>query len=46
MAYDAAAGTVVLFGGANFHLFDTWTWNGTTWTEQHPAPARPPGARQ
>jgi hypothetical protein len=41
MAYDAANGTVVLFGGINTtkgHVFgDTWTWNGTTWTEQHPA---------
>jgi len=32
MAYDAATGTVVLFGGENFtgqafHAFDdTWTW--------------------
>jgi hypothetical protein len=39
MAYDAATGTVVLFGG-NGHrrpLADTWTWDGTTWTKQHPA---------
>jgi hypothetical protein len=28
MAYDAATGTAVLFGGDNgFHFFaDTWTW--------------------
>ena len=34
MAYDAATGTVVLFGGINNksqRLFrDTWTWDGTT----------------
>jgi hypothetical protein len=43
MAYDAATGNTVMFGGGRsprgqFHLFnDTWTWDGTTWTEQHPA---------
>jgi hypothetical protein len=39
MAYDAATGTAVLFGGVNLHGFlsDTWTWDGTTWTQQHPA---------
>jgi len=45
MAYDAANGTVVLFGGGD--LNDTWAWDGTTWTEQHPAtspPARAFGA--
>src|SRR5215813_7535515 len=47
MAYDAATGTVVLFGGL-IHgtvLRDTWTWNGTTWTKQAPA-ARPPARYQ
>lgn len=43
MAYDAARNTVVLFGGAspdaNHLLNDTWTFNGTTWTQQHPAHA-------
>jgi len=31
-------GHVVLFGGReNYgYLGDTWTWDGTTWTEQHP----------
>ena len=48
MAYDPATGDVVLFGGtaADFDpLGDTWTWNGTTWTQQSPAtspPARSP----
>jgi hypothetical protein len=45
MAYDAATGTVVLFGGfgSSSLLGDTWTWNGTTWTQQHPATS--PSAR-
>jgi len=40
MAYDAATGTVVLFGGLGSPVppfRDTWTWNGSTWTKQHPA---------
>jgi hypothetical protein len=46
MAYDAGHGNVVLFGGmaqvsagkAGLQgTDDTWTWNGSTWTEQHPA---------
>jgi hypothetical protein len=45
MAYDAATDTVVLFGGFNNdqgpYLNDTWLWNGTAWTRQHPA-ASPP----
>jgi hypothetical protein len=38
MAYDAARGEVVLFGGRDGTQFlgDTWTWNGTAWTEEHP----------
>jgi hypothetical protein len=48
LAYDVATHTVVLFGGAGFVgtqgivFGDTWTWDGTTWTQQHPA-ASPPG---
>jgi hypothetical protein len=45
MAYDRATGTVVLFGGADhFHraLGDTWTWDGSTWTKQHPATSPDP----
>jgi hypothetical protein len=46
MAYDADTGTVVLYGGAGTgspskNLGDTWTWDGTTWTRQHP-PTSPP----
>ena len=44
MAYDAATGQVVLFGGTNgSNLGDTWTYNGTTWTQQSPATS--PSAR-
>ncbi|MHB8290075.1 MAG: sialidase family protein [Acidimicrobiales bacterium] len=46
MAYDAATRQVVLFGGGNGSPFrslnETWTWNGATWTEHHPAQS-PPG---
>ena len=43
MAGDVARASVLLFGGSGAHgaLDDTWTWDGTTWTEQQPA-ARPP----
>jgi hypothetical protein len=47
MATDAAAGDVVLFGGFapdSTVIADTWTWNGTTWTQQ--APPVSPGGRQ
>jgi hypothetical protein len=39
MAYDAATGTAVLFGGQTHKslIGETWTWNGTTWTQQAPA---------
>src|SRR6266568_8646495 len=42
IAYDAATGTVVLFGGltrtaSGIVVFsDTWTWDGSTWTKQNP----------
>jgi hypothetical protein len=48
MAYDSATKTVVLFGGRSNNcghtcpfLNDTWTWNGSTWTRQHPATSPP-----
>jgi hypothetical protein len=44
MAYDAAQGKVVLFGGVDSsadYLSDTWVWNGTDWTLETPA-ASPP----
>jgi hypothetical protein len=48
MAYDAANGNVVLFGGATQSgtvLGDTWTWDGKTrtWTQHFPAAS--PSAR-
>lgn len=44
MAYDPTTGNLVLFGGydGSTALNDTWTWDGTTWTQQHPA-ASPSG---
>jgi hypothetical protein len=45
MAMDAN-GNVVLFGGqrpSDLHIFgDTWTWDGNTWTERHPADSPSP----
>jgi hypothetical protein len=43
MAADPVNGHVVLFsGGSATMLDDTWTWDGSTWTQQHPATS-PPG---
>ncbi len=46
-AFDAARGVTVLSGGwqhdTTTQLADTWTWDGTTWTEQHPAHPLPLG---
>jgi Flp pilus assembly pilin Flp len=34
IAYDAATKTDILFGGQNgTELGDTWSWNGSTWTQ-------------
>lgn len=46
MAFDSASGKMVLFGGVDVFgsdeaMGDTWTWDGTTWTEEHP-PTNPP----
>ena len=43
MAYDAADGTVVLFGGQgrSGSLGDTWTWDGSAWTQAHPSTSPP-----
>jgi hypothetical protein len=45
MAYDAARGLAVLFGGFGNgrYLGDTWTWDGTDWIPGTPAHA--PAAR-
>jgi hypothetical protein len=49
MAYDAARGRVVLFGGFDFFsgiaLSDTWEWDGNTWIETTPATAPPARSR-
>ena len=44
LAYDAARGVTVAFGGLgpNATYGDTWTWDQTTWTKLDP-PASPPG---
>ena len=44
MAYDAADGTLVLFGGEgrSGSLGDTWTWDGSAWTQAHPSTSPPP----
>lgn len=44
MAYDAATGTVVLFGGdgEGSDLGDTWLWNGGIWSQVGNAGAPPP----
>jgi hypothetical protein len=47
MAFDAARGEVMLFGGLADrvqaphleYLADTWTWNGTSWTQRLPTHA-------
>lgn len=45
MAFDAAhGGQVVLFGGRTADgsvLGDTWTWDGSSWTQQHPRQSPP-----
>jgi hypothetical protein len=49
LAYDAAQGQVVLFGGAGMpggvlgYFNDTWVWDGTNWTQEFPAAS--PSAR-
>jgi hypothetical protein len=46
MAFDPGGGGVVLFGSCcKFNFFEiddeTWTWDGTTWTQKTPS-TRPP----
>lgn len=50
LAYDGATGELVLFGGDSVQSdgqasdrTDTWTWDGTTWTQRHPAHSPPSG---
>lgn len=47
MAVNLADGKIVLFGGhggGGTLLADTWTWDGSTWTEAAPLPAGRSGA--
>jgi hypothetical protein len=51
MAYDTVRKQVVLFGGYGYGpsatqeaFADTWTWDGTDWTEQHPLTSPSPRA--
>jgi hypothetical protein len=45
MAFDPRAGRVVLFGGGSANSDparnDTWTWDGSTWRQEHPATSPP-----
>ena len=45
MDYDTGTGQLVLFGGtlnsSPPESNDTWSWNGTTWTQQAPATSPP-----
>jgi hypothetical protein len=45
LAYDPVSGKVVVFGGRRVsepYLGDTWTWDGSQWTQQHPATSPTP----
>ena len=42
MAFDTATGTAILFGGCakiacSQYLGDTWSWNGSAWTNMNPS---------
>lgn len=48
LTYDAANKVTVMYGGAeflnngiNFLLSDTWTWDGTDWTQKNPVTVPP-----
>lgn len=51
MAYDSVNNQVVMFGGAQGYLnstvgllSDTWLWNGSIWTQEHPTASPSPRA--
>ncbi len=48
MAYDAARGVTVLFGGYRNGVEngETWEWNGTSWTQRPAAPPSAPSPRR
>jgi hypothetical protein len=48
LAYDPSRKTDIFFGGAlgggpNPNLADTWSWNGSSWTQLHPIHTPSPG---
>jgi hypothetical protein len=49
MVYDATQKNVLIFGGDHTTdrkiLGDTWTWDGTSWTERHPSSSPSPRTR-
>lgn len=52
MAFHGSTGAIVLFGGFlrssvtdSGEGSDTWTWDGTSWTEQHPTTSPPARSR-
>ena len=48
LAYDAARGRIVLFGGTNYtvgYVNDTWEWTGTGWIKSTPLGPSPPARR-
>lgn len=47
LAFDSATGQMILFGGNGSGVFnDTWSWNGTIWTDITPVnPSDSPSAR-
>lgn len=47
LAYDAARGVTVMFGGDNGgnEQQETWTYDGTTWTNHNISPSASPDAR-
>ncbi len=49
MAFDPATSQMVLYGGGGANTGDpdhgdTWTWDGSAWSQQHPATSPPRGA--
>jgi len=45
LAFDASSGKLILFGGgaanADPGRNDTWSWDGSTWRQEHPASSPP-----
>jgi hypothetical protein len=49
ITFDPRTGTILLFGGldaAGTHLDDTWSFDGTSWTQLSPIGSLPPARRQ